>query len=403
MRLPAAWLSTICVACLLVAACGGSSSGSGSANKTPYVFGMSADITGGAAVTGAPLYYGFKTYLDATNAKGGVNGHQIKFDGRDDQSNPSTARVTLQSLQGEGALGVFGLTVSPVAGALAPLAAQQKILQMSIGTPDSFIVPPQPYLYSTQVGAYDMAYTMEDFVTNVLIKNGTVPSQPKVAVLVNDSTTSSNMAKIWKSDFAGMGWKQVTELTIANTATDATSQNAQIAQANPDVVLAAILDSTAPFVVRGLQTRGWNKAFVAYVGASSEATFVGLQNPNYYAMRTYAYPKDPDIPAAVQMLKDANKSGATNGLESPFFTTGYVMAWLAVVALQRCSDPCTGEKYNTAMSKLGTVDVKGLAGTLTINDASHRALNSDRFFHWSSSAGHSVAVGDFIKSRAPTK
>jgi branched-chain amino acid transport system substrate-binding protein len=396
------WISTCAagLAGLLIVACGGGSS-SGGGSKTPYIFGYTGDQTDGAASTGAPLYFGFKTYLDSVNAKGGVNGHKITFDGRDDHSDPSTGRINEQAFQSENAIAVFGLQTSPVAGALAPAAAQQKILQMGIGAPDSFVIPAQPYIYSVQVGAGDMADTMIDFVQNVLIKNGTVPATPKVAVLVNNSTTSANMAKIFQSEFQRLGWKSSVSLGIDNTATDATSQDSQIASANPDVVLAAILDNTAPFVVHGLQTRGWDKPFVAYVGASSEGTFTGLQDANYYGMRTYAYPKDASIPAAVQMLKDAGKSGVTTGLDSTFFTTGYVMGIVAIAALQKCGEPCTGEKYNAAMDKLGDVDAKGLAGTLHIDSTHHRAINSVRFYHWTSQSGHSVAAGDFIKSRAP--
>jgi branched-chain amino acid transport system substrate-binding protein len=394
------WLSGFAVLAVLAAACGGASS-DGGGSKAPYIFGYDGDQTGGASSTGVPLYNGFKTYVDSVNAKGGVNGHKIQLDARDDHSDPSTARINLQSFQGEGALGVFGLNSSTVAAAISPLAAQQKTSQLGIGVPDSFVIPAQPYIYSTQVGGGDMAYTMVDFVNNVLMKDGSVPASPKVAVLSNNTATSAGMVKIFQSEFSRLGWKPTVSVTIDNTATDATSQTSQIASANPDLVLGLILDNTAPFVMRGLQTRGWDKTFVAYVGASSEATFSALKNQSYYGMRSYADPNDTGIPGAVQMLKDANKYGDASGTQSTFFSSGYVEGLVLGAALAKCADPCTAEKFNTAMDKLGTVDARGLSGNLTFSSTAHRGINSVRFYHWSNASGKSTPAGDFIKSRAP--
>jgi branched-chain amino acid transport system substrate-binding protein len=395
-----AWLAFVAALGVLAAACGGSAS-SGGGNKAPYTFGYEGDQTDGAASTGVPLYNGLKTYVDTINAKGGVNGHKITIDARDDHSDPATGRINMQSFQTEQAVGVFGNNSSVVSGATSPLAAQQKILQLGIGAPDSFVIPAQPYIYNIQVGGMDMAYTMIDFVQNVLIKGGTVPSSPSVALLSNNTATSSNIIKVWQTEFPKLGWKIAASVTIDNSATDATSQDTQIANAKADLVMANILDNTANFVVKGLNTRGWDKPFVAYVGANSETTFSSLANPNYYAMRSYAYPKDPGIPGAVQMVKDANKLGYTQGLDSPYFSSGYVEGIILVQALQKCSDPCTSESYNSVMDKLGTIDPKGLAGTLSFGSARHRAIDSVRFFHWSAKDGHSVPAGDFIKSRAP--
>jgi branched-chain amino acid transport system substrate-binding protein len=396
-----AWLSAVAAVGILAAACGGGNS-SGGGSKSPYTFGYDGDQTGGASSTGVPLYNGFKTYIDTINSKGGVNGHKIQVDARDDHSDPSTARINLQSFASEGAIGDIGSNSSSVSGAIGPLAAQQKMLQIGIAPPDSLVIPAQPYIYSTQVGSSDMGFTMIDFVQNVLIKNGTVPASPKVGVMSNNTATSAIIAKLFDSEFQRLGWKKVVSVTIDNTATDATSQDSQIASANPDVMLAMILDNTAPFVLRGLQTRSWNKPFVAYVGASSESTFGAIANENYYGMRSYAYPKDPSIPAAVEMVKEANKLGYTTGLESTFFTSGYVLGMVVADAIAKCSDPCTGEKLNTAMDKLGDVDAKNLAGTLHFDSTHHRSINKVRFFHWSQSAGHSAAAGDFVISRAPT-
>src|SRR5688572_17761834 len=45
----------------------------------PYVIGLTGDLSGPSAGTYKPLAEGARIYIDALNAKGGINGHQIKL------------------------------------------------------------------------------------------------------------------------------------------------------------------------------------------------------------------------------------------------------------------------------------------------------------------------------------
>ena len=61
------------------------------AAQDAYVIGVSAAMTGPAAATYAPVVESMKAYLDHVNARGGINGKQVKLVVYDDSAQPSRA------------------------------------------------------------------------------------------------------------------------------------------------------------------------------------------------------------------------------------------------------------------------------------------------------------------------
>src|SRR5262245_15480117 len=63
-----------------------------------YVVGVSAAMTGPAAGIYAPVVDAMKAYLDHVNARGGVNGRQIRLVVQDDGAEPSRAAANAKKL-----------------------------------------------------------------------------------------------------------------------------------------------------------------------------------------------------------------------------------------------------------------------------------------------------------------
>ncbi|HEX6021328.1 MAG TPA: ABC transporter substrate-binding protein, partial [Solirubrobacter sp.] len=96
-----------------VAACGGSerssesSAGGGAGSKEPYIIGAAVDITGPFAATAAPKLEGFQLYFDWLNSKGGIDGHPVKIDVRDNKSDPAQAATNVRAFSNGDATAVF--------------------------------------------------------------------------------------------------------------------------------------------------------------------------------------------------------------------------------------------------------------------------------------------------------
>ena len=70
----------------------------GALAQDAYAVGVTAAMTGPAAATQAPVIEMLRIYVDRLNAKGGINGHQVKLLIEDDQAEPSRAAANATKL-----------------------------------------------------------------------------------------------------------------------------------------------------------------------------------------------------------------------------------------------------------------------------------------------------------------
>lgn len=80
---------------------------SAGASAAPITIGLIAEFSGGAASQYIGAQYGVQARFDVQNAKGGVNGHQLKVVTVDDQSTPAGNQLAAQDLVED--KGVFGV------------------------------------------------------------------------------------------------------------------------------------------------------------------------------------------------------------------------------------------------------------------------------------------------------
>ena len=85
-----------------------SASAGASTSGSPITIGFITSETGGAASSYIGAQWGAQARIDALNAAGGVNGHKLKLDVLDDQTNPAANYTDAQELvQSKNAFGVI--------------------------------------------------------------------------------------------------------------------------------------------------------------------------------------------------------------------------------------------------------------------------------------------------------
>lgn len=380
----------------ILSACGGGSTSSSSATKAPYKIDWFGDLTAVVAINGVPHLNGFKTVIDYTNSHGGVDGHRIELVATDSGSDVNKGRIAFQNAVARGSLVMNGGIESNVNVPLAPLAGQNKMTLISLAVTDNFIDPPQPYLYSTNLSYQGMANLQINFIKDVLVKKGDVPDSPKVALYGFSSAAVTTINGMYKTGIDKQGWKLVAQESFATTATDVSSQAANVAAAKPDVVLADLLDSDAALAVKALRQKGYTKPIVDFVGASSPNTFMAVADAGYYSLRAYVSTLDTDISGVKTVVDRAKATGNTADMQSVYFSYGYVNGLVTVAALKICGDGCTAEKFNTALEKVGKVDASGLNTDVQITSKRHRTVQKGIFFQYDTAKQKEVAVGGWL-------
>jgi branched-chain amino acid transport system substrate-binding protein len=372
-----------------LAACGGSSGGSkGSVSSSPYEVSFTDTITGpiGPGFL-APEASGFKAYVQALNKRGGVNGRQIKVTTMDDRGDPAVAVTNIQQIASSSSIAALGSPFSTMAVAQAPFAEQKQLPFIVGAVPDSLISPAKKYLFSTNLPHGAAGVIQVDFAKELLSKAGI--SKPRVATINNNSPGSHDFAKIVKQRVEGYGWSLITQEEHVPGTTDFSAETAAIARAKPDVIISEAVTGEITAIVKDLRQRGVKAPVVTSYVAADDSAFSQLNDSDFYAPRSWVYPKDDPTVAA-----DAAAAGVSGDTVTTYFTHGYGMGIVLEKALVKCGKSCDRAGLRDALEGLGSVDTKGLSGPTSLGPDDHVLLSSAKIYKWDPASKHAVPVTD---------
>jgi branched-chain amino acid transport system substrate-binding protein len=384
-------------AALALMACG--SSGAGTAPKEatgdPYVIGFDGGLTGSVAADPISRLDGMKGYFYWLNKNGGVNGHPVKIEARDD-TGLDTAKATANFIEFRDKLKVpivAGLTVSNVADAIAPMADQAQI-PLFIGTGDLATLN-HPYAYLTDTLFSQEAQAEVNYL-KTLLKPG---DKPKIAAFAATSAAGRELDTEIKKDIAAQGWDLVLDEPISVPAPpDMVPQANRVVQAKADYVLGGIFLSLPISFMRQLVQSNWKGKVINYRGGSGINYLQQVNNPDYLVTRSYSYPTDAAAKTMVDNVKAAG--GDPNG---DSVGGGWMAADLIARALKTCGFPCTGAGMKKALDGLGLVEnPQGSAqGKVGFTATDHSAIHFDRVYRWDGSKP--VPVGSPIPITTPVQ
>src|SRR3989304_1028603 len=86
------------LACLVLAVVLGVAASPPALGQEPYRVGVTAAITGPAAVEYAARVETFRAYVSKVNSEGGINGHPIQLGYEDDRGEPARAATNAKKL-----------------------------------------------------------------------------------------------------------------------------------------------------------------------------------------------------------------------------------------------------------------------------------------------------------------
>jgi ABC-type branched-subunit amino acid transport system substrate-binding protein len=354
-----------------LAACRGSSDAPTSTGKAPssYTVTVGTDLSSAfsSACCGIPIANGFKTYMDALNAKGGVNGKtKVNVQSLDDQADVTTGLANFQQTLSSNSLGYFLTSASTVLTPIAAQATKDGIATSSIGGYMGGIGV-YPYVYNSLPNSPSYVSTVTKFASS---KVSSV-SGSGIDYLSYDSTLTETFQKDMNSKLTADGWKLGYNQLVPSTASDFSVAAGSMAADHPKVIITDLLEGQLPTFVSQVRSHGVTVPIVNFSSNIDDATLAKINDPNLYLVEFTAPTSDTTNKAIKQMQAQATTAGLTQGDSNAFFVTGYVQAEIVAAALKKCSPDCSRTTFNTALNNT-TVPGNGLmAGNPGFSPTSH--------------------------------
>ncbi len=346
--------SLVAVAGFLLAACGSTStpsSSSPSSPSKPYAIGEIDDLTAGLTFLDVPWHQGLVAAVNGVNARGGVGGHKIQLITLDSAGSATTAVTDFHQLVSvDHVVAVVGLGDSLVDAALLPLATSAHIPLIAVAPPSSEVFPVNPYMYE-----YSPSTTAEADVQLAYLRSlAGAASTGRVAVFGYDTPQGQGFGAAIAADAAKYGFRVAGDFLVSPTATDYSTQAAQIAQSHATAIVSAVAGPSVATLMKDLKAVG--------VAPTTPITaFAGVAVPSapWGSFAVVAdYRTSGSEPGVVTYLKDVKAAGYD--ASSPTVVEGYAGGLLVAQALGRCGFPCTSEGLRKALDATNT-DLLGLA------------------------------------------
>lgn len=321
-------------------------------------------LSGPAAVLGKPIHAGMKTYWDAVNDRGGIDGWKVKLLTKDSEFQTTQHVQLFNEIKSEVALlASYG---SATTKAIQPLLQREELITVpqsfdSIWGADPFLAPVgTPY-------SIDMANAL-DYVTNAGAK------RLKVGIIYQNDEAGADVLRGFNAAKKQYGFVDAGQLPYAVGDTDFTAQVQRMKSANADVVAFAGLPTASGPVVATAASLGFKPQWVLAGPAfleqliTKDGTADTKPTPVANALKGALVTMfagswgDSKSSGMSQMIEDQQKF-EPDQKPSIYFTMGYTHGKVQEAILRRALELGDLSRKGIVEAKLtlGEVDLGGLA------------------------------------------
>jgi branched-chain amino acid transport system substrate-binding protein len=352
--------SLMALTAVLVGASASGAATNSSATKSPYDVGFVSSLSGAVAFLGLPQEAGFETYIDATNAAGGVDGHKVVAKVEDDQFSTGPGVIAVRGFVSDGVKAIVGPYSSDIIPVAYKVSEAAKIPMLSLTGVSSLVSPRAPYYYAGGELYSDAAAVQYKFMQGLEAKNHTTYTRFS-DVVFDDVAFAAFDSDLRQQVPAHKNGKLGSVVYVPVGVSNVAAQVSSLMSQNPQVIFSGVNSPSLILLDRGLRAAGYKGVIIQSDGID-QPTVNELKDPNLYIQRAYVDPSDTSIPAVATMVAQAKKYGQTKNMTNENFTAGYVSGEIIVDAMKKvCATDCTAAQVNTALSDL-TVKTAGLTG-----------------------------------------
>jgi len=315
-----------------------------SANK--LVLGQSAAFTGPAAQLGIQMNLGARTYFDAVNAAGGIDGRTIELQTLDDGYEPDRCEANTKKLIDAGVFALFGYVGTPTSLMALPLANQAHVPFFAPFTGAQGLRDPfSRYAFHVRASYFDE--------TAEIVKHVTSLGMSKIAVFYqNDSYGKAGLAGVTRAlearnlKPAGLGTVERNTVAVGDAV-------AAIVKERPDAVVQISAYKSCAAFIREARRAGYGGTFynVSFVGTKALADELGHDSRGVVVSQVVPYPF-----AAVTNISREYLAACRTANAEPNYSSmeGYLAAKVFCEGLKRMRGGNGAEAFINALESIDT-------------------------------------------------
>lgn len=329
--------------------------GDSSAVKVAVVYSK----TGPLAAYGQQYLEGFKAGLDyATKGTGKAGVHPLEVTYADDGGDPAKAISSFKQYVGQGYKVIAGTVDSGIAGQLAPLAEQNKVLYVSGPAAADAVTGANPYTFRSGRQTYQDVATAAGIIGE--------PKGAKVLVFAQDSTFGQGNVKAVTTVLGAKG-AVVSSLLVPPTTTDFTPFAQQAAKAKADLVYVAWAGASTATMWQAMDQQGVLKSTTVVTGLAGSASYPAYgKGAADIEFLSYYFPQAATNPVNSAMTEAITKAGGKPDLFSP---DGFVAAQMIVHAVEK-----SGADPDAMVKALEGWTFEAPKGSVTVRAGDHAML-----------------------------
>ncbi|MTV48690.1 ABC transporter substrate-binding protein [Heliobacillus mobilis] len=352
----------------LLTACSGGGDKKTSANPAPadaWVIGGNFELSGGQATFGKAAVNGAQLVFDEINAKGGINGKQIKFVALDNKSEATeSTNVASKLINQEKAVAILGCTTSGDTLGMVQMAMDKKVPVLSTSatnpkvTVDEKTSKTNDYIFRACFIDPFQGTVMANFSLNNLNK--------KTAAILTDNQApyAKGLAQFYKEAFTKKGGQIVADESYVTGDQDFKAILTKIRATNPDVLYVPGYYEEVGKIVKQARELGMNIPVMGGDGWDSpklvEIAGASALNNTFFSNHYSSEDKDPIVQDFVKKYK-----AKYNEVPDSMAVLGYDGALILVDALKRAGEP-SAEKIKEALA--ATKDVQTVTGKISYDE-----------------------------------
>jgi len=329
--------------------------------QAQLLIGQTAGFTGPAADGVKEITDGAKLWLNAVNARGGINGQKIELVSMDDRFDPKLAGENARKLEERGVLALFLTRGTPHAEAILPVLAAGELPLVAPST--GAILLHQPV--NRRVFNVRSTYQREaEKATDHLVALG----MSRIAVVTSDDSFGADVQKGIARGFERARSRPVAEL-LADRAKPDTARIVQaITGAQAQAVIWVGAGAAVADGVKALRAAG-SAAQVLTLSNNASSGFVRTAGDAARGIIvTQVFPNERSGGSAlVREATELAKAAGINGV-SPAMLEGYAGAKVLVEGLRRAGRNPTRASLQAGLEAINKFDIGGLEVSYSATD-----------------------------------
>ena len=333
--------------------------------QAQILIGQTAGFTGIAASSVKETTEGAKLYLDAVNARGGVNGQKIQLVSLDDKFDPKLTLENAKKLVDQGVVSLFLNRGTPHTQALMPLLNEAKVPLVAPSTGAMVLHEPvHPWIFNVRATYQREAERAVAHLSHVSV-------QRMAIVQVDDSFGADVAVGLLK------GLKEAKLKPVAYEKYDRNKPDfgpivPKLMQADPQAIVFAGTGATVIDAIKALRAAGSRAQMVTLSNNASAGFVKGLGEFARGTVVSQVFPSERSV--GTPIVKEASDLAKAKGIElTPAGLEGFASAKVLVEGLRRAGPNPTRAGLKRALESFNRFNLGGLE--LSYNPSSHTGLD----------------------------